>query len=148
MQKPPDYIRKKIKQLQKPETEQDTFIVDGRRTSETGNTEDVYRLHQDTVLFPETAWILLALSEKFMFHRIPKEAIAEVKKEALKAYQLSNDFVDSRIKEAVRVGYIKEIFDGDYMTSNRFSFEREYLVKLAQVFTSPSILEELAPKTN
>jgi hypothetical protein len=140
-----DYIRKKIRELQRSEEKDyDTFIVDGRRKHKSGKTEDLYRLHEDTVLFPETAWILLSLCEKAKFHRIPEEAVEGTKQEALR-YGLSAEYVDGRISEALRVGYIKEIVGSGYVGSNRLSFEKEYLVKLTAIFRT---LDVPSPNTS
>jgi hypothetical protein len=123
------YVRREINNLQG--LPYITFLEEGKPSSgKMENPQRTYRLHEDTVIIPETAWILLDLAKRGRDHQITLEHIKETIQAAEKS-SLSPEDVWGRIKEAARVGYIKESIRSSYIVSNRLIKEREYLEELA-----------------
>jgi hypothetical protein len=98
-----------------------------------GNTRKRYCLDEDTIILPETAYILLALAKLGKNHRISPQAIDQVIDE-MSVFGVSADDVKGRVEEAVRVGYLKPV-GASYTVSNRLRSEREFLEGLASKLT-------------
>ncbi len=133
------YVQTTIGQLQSPKLPYDTFHAEGfhSKNQGKGNTKKRYRLSGDTVTLPESAFILLELSNRGSNHLIPPDAVQDTIN-AASEYGLSQGDVVGRIGEAVRVGYLKRNIRNSFEVSDRLLREREYLEYLASKLESKS----------
>lgn len=136
------HIREIINNLQKEKLPYDTFYEEGfhGNTRPTGNTRRRYRLHEDTVILPETAWILIDLAQQGENHRISLEAINKTVKRAEITLEVNPDDTYGRIQEAIRTGYLKANIRNSLTIRDRLLREREYLKILAQKLDQPQSL--------
>jgi hypothetical protein len=141
-------VKNVFSELQKPDLPNRIFHEEGFHisTNKMGKARKRYCLDEDLVILPETAFILLELARRGKGHRVSPGAIVEVKHE-ISRYGVTEADVETRISEAIRVGYIKGNIGGSLTVCNRLRSEKEYLQELHNRLVTLSVLPPSEPAT-
>jgi hypothetical protein len=145
----PETIRKHIIKIQKDFGK--PFKIEGQHLTSNGDLQDTYRIGDDTVTYPETAYTLLDLATHGEGQRIDITKKPETIKRCAKELGFSEEVIESRINDAIRVKYI-EIIPGklgkeEFEFTELFSKQKPYIKELALIAKNRSQLQN-AGKTS